>query len=120
MAQTVGQSIAKIYKGVEMEHTVFISDENALVKFLNQNEIPATPSGNAPLGYLHWWKVENVERLTDVAILDGHFFLAVTSQGFSLYAYNALNDWYNFIRQWEKNISEDEFLQDLKAIIFSR
>ena len=90
-----------------------------LLEFLNQNEIPAIPSAQAEPGMLHWWEFERIERVTDVAILEGYFFLAVTEQGFSLHVYNGQSDWYNYVRVWQADVSESKFLQDLKSIIFS-
>jgi hypothetical protein len=101
-----------------MEQSKF-RDENILVEFLNQNGIPAIPSTKADSGMLHWWEFEKIARITDVAIFEGYFFLAVIEQGFSLHVYNARNHWYNYVRVWNSDVSETAFLQDLKSIIFS-
>lgn len=101
-----------------MDHSR-LRNNNALVEFLNQNGIPAIPSANANPGMLHWWKFEKIERITDAAILEGYFFLAVTEQGFNLHVFNAESDWYNYVRVWKADVSETDFLQDLKSIIFS-
>ena len=101
-----------------MEHSKFTNNA-ALLEFLNQNGIPAIPSAIANPGMLHWWEFEKIERIADVAIFEGYFFLAVTNQGFSLHVFNAESDWYNYVRMWETSVSEDVFLQDLKGIVFS-
>ena len=101
-----------------MEHSKFRND-NALIEFLNQNGIPAIASAKAHSGLLHWWEFEKIDRITDVAIFEGYFFLAVTEQGFSLHVHNGQNDWYNYVRVWNSDVSETDFLQDLKNIIFS-
>ena len=102
-----------------MDHSKFSNDDKALIEFLNQNGIPAIASANAHPGLLHWWEFEKVERITDVAIFEGDFFIAVTEQGFSLHVYNAYNDWYNFAKVWNSDVPESEFLRDIKEIIFS-
>ena len=101
-----------------MDHSR-LRDNNILVEFLNQNGVPAVPSVNADPGMLHWWEFEKIERITDVAIFEGYFFLAVTEQGFSLHVYDGQNDWYNYVRVWTADVSETKFLQDLKSIVFS-
>ncbi len=100
-----------------MEHSRFTNDE-AFIQFLNQNGIPAIPSIKADSNMLHWWKFEGGARITDVAIFEGYFFLAVIEQGFSLHVYNVKNDWYNYVRIWKSDVSEEDFLQDLKNILF--
>ena len=101
-----------------MEHSKF-TNNGALLEFLNQNGIPAIPSIKADSGMLHWWEFEKIARITDVAIFEGYFFLAVTEQGFSLHVYNGRSDWFNYVRVWQSDVSETNFLQDLKSIIFS-
>jgi hypothetical protein len=101
-----------------MDHSR-LRDNNVLIEFLNQNGIPAVPSINANPGMLHWWEFEKIERITDAAIFEGYFFLAVTEQGFSLHVFNGESDWYNYVRVWKADIPETQFLQDLKSIIFA-
>jgi hypothetical protein len=101
-----------------MEHSKFTND-GSLLEFLNQNGIPAIPSSKADSGMLHWWEFEKIARITDVAIFEGYFFLAITEQGFSLHVYNGRSDWYNYVRVWKSDVTETDFLQDLKSTIFS-
>ena len=101
-----------------MEHSKF-RNENALIEFLNENGIPAIPSTKANPGFLHWWESEKIERIADAAIFEGYFFLAVIETGFSLHVHNGQNDWYNYVQVWKSDISETDFLRDLKSIIFS-
>lgn len=96
-----------------------LRDPNAFIEFLNQNGIPAVPSSQADPGMLHWWEYEKIERITDAAIFEGYFFLAVTGQGYSLHVFNAESDWYNYVRLWPADVAEARFLQDLKSIIFT-
>lgn len=98
-----------------MKHSKFTND-GVFIEFLNQNGIPAILSSKAGPDKLHWWEFEKIKRITDVAILKGHFFLAVTEQGFRLHVHNGLNDWYNLVRIWKSDVSEAEYLQDLKRI----
>lgn len=101
-----------------MDHSR-LRDNNTLIEFLNQNGIPAVPSSNAEPGMLHWWEFEKIERITDAAIFEGYFFLAVTEPGFSLHVFDAESDWYNYARVWKADVPEARFLQDLKSIIFA-
>ena len=100
-----------------MEHSKF-KDRDTFIDFLKQNGIPATPPNKADSVMLHWWEFEEIERFTDVAILNGYFFLAVIEQGFSLHVFDGYSNWYNYVHVWKSDeVSETEFLIDLKSII---
>lgn len=101
-----------------MDHSKF-TDASALVEFLKQNGIPASLSSQADPFMLHWWEFESINRITDVAIDRGDFFLAVTAEGFSLHVFDAQNDWYHCVDVWPADVSEAEFLGDIQSILAS-
>lgn len=101
-----------------MEYSKLGSNQ-ALVEFLNQQGIPALPPEQAEADMRHWWEREHIERMAEAAIFNGYFFLAVAKVGLSLHVFNGQSDWYNTVRVWKSDVSETDFLQDLKSIFFS-